>query len=374
MRHAKSGLWALLTVLYLACEAATAAGPVRIPLAESDTVSFKGGLSEFYSAEFSPDGKTLALGGRGSTVELWDVATGKLRAALRDHPRDGWRLAFSPDGKTLAVASYKQVILWDTASGKELRTLKGHTDAIYFVGFLADGKTLVTACPRDEAAHIRLWDAETGEPLASFAWSNADGGLLTTDGKTLCVNGGNNVGVFDMALRKPAHREIEGAYGWLTSRTALSPDNRLMASGRGENVVSMELATGIQTKVHALHTDKVVSVAFSPDGAVLATGSADRTAILWDRPRKKEIATLKGHAGPVSVLFSPDGKTLYTFSPGEANVRAWEADTGKERGVFAGPKAGLQLVRLSTDGRVLAGMYRDGTVQLWDTERARVSR
>src|SRR2546422_1065184 len=86
------------------------------------------------SVAFSPDGKTLASGGGGSgpgEIKLWDVATGKERAALKGHTRGVTSVAFSPDGKTLASGDDDQTIrLWDVQTCKEQATLKGHTSSV----------------------------------------------------------------------------------------------------------------------------------------------------------------------------------------------------------------------------------------------------
>src|SRR5262245_14715216 len=77
------------------------------------------------------------------------------------------------------------------------------------------------------------------------------------------------------------------------------------------------------------HAEAVYSVAFSPNGKTLASGSADRTIKLWDVPAGKEQATLKGHTGWVmSLAFSPDGKTLASGSK-DATIKLWDVKTGK---------------------------------------------
>jgi WD40 repeat protein len=76
------------------------------------------------------------------------------------------------------------------------------------------------------------------------------------------------------------------------------------------------------------HSDRVLSVAGSPDGRRLATASLDNTARVWDAQTGAEIAVLKGHSDPVwRVAWSPDGRRLATAS-WDNTARVWDAQTG----------------------------------------------
>jgi WD40 repeat protein len=113
------------------------------------------------------------------------------------------------------------------------------------------------------------------------------------------------------------------------------------------------------------HTDKVNSVALSPDGKTLATGSSDNTVKLWDVASKQELATLKGFTASVwRVAFSPDGKTLATGSL-DKNVKLWDVGSKRELATLRGSTGHVTDVTFSPDGRTLAVAGFD-SVKLWD--------
>jgi RNA polymerase sigma factor (sigma-70 family) len=131
----------------------------------------RGDTGRVMSVAFSPDGETLAAGLRDGAIRLWDVATGSERVCLRENGQVR-AVAFSPDGKTLASARGDQVELWDLATGRMRARLQGHAAWVRAVAFSPDG-TLATVSDvpsrdrrqrPDATGEVRLWDAATGRP------------------------------------------------------------------------------------------------------------------------------------------------------------------------------------------------------------------
>jgi WD40 repeat protein len=327
---------------------ALAAGAVKTAQAD-EPVTLKSKIKNLRCLAITADGKTVALGGDRTTVELWDATNGQQRGLLKDHPGEIWSLAFAPDGKTLAVGSYRQTLLWHVGSAKELATLKGHGQAVSGVLFSPDSKRLVTVSAREET--LKVWEVSTFKELAADRdW--IDFCVLSPDGTTLCkLLQGRFV-----AWHLPTWNKIgaNGGLGYRSSFASFAADNRTLAVDSGDDVILWDVTTGKTTGGHSLPTGKITSLAFSPDGKTLATGSRDKSALLYDVATKKERAALKGHRGDAVVLFARDGKTLFTFTAGDTMVRFWDVATGKALGSFQGHRAGIEALDLSGDGKTLA--------------------
>ena len=115
------------------------------------------------------------------------------------------------------------------------------------------------------------------------------------------------------------------------------------------------------------HNSSVRSVAFSPDGKTLASGSSDRTIRLWNATTGQYRVTLEGHSEVInSVVFSPDGKTLASGSS-DRTIRLWNATTGFHKQTLTGHTQSIYDISFIKDGKTLVSKSDDGTIRLWDT-------
>jgi WD40 repeat protein len=148
---------------------------------------------------------------------------------------------------------------------------------------------------------------------------------------------------------------------------AWSPDGKRLATGSEDKTAKVwDAATGKELLTLSGHSAPVNSIAWSPDGKRLATGSDDKTAKVWDAATCKELLTLSGHRGKVlSVGWSPDDKRLATASY-DATAKVWDVATGKELLTLSGHSGMVLSVAWSPDGKRLATASYDKTAKVWD--------
>ena len=153
---------------------------------------------------------------------------------------------------------------------------------------------------------------------------------------------------------------------------AFSPDGALLASASYDRTVKLwDAHSGKEIRTLRGHTNPVTHVCFSPDGALLASSSYDKTVKLWDARTGKEQRTLRGHGDIVwGVCFAPDGRRLASASR-DRTARVWDIDTGACRSVLRGHASSVEGVCFVPDGTRLATASWDKTVRIWDAATAR---
>jgi RNA polymerase sigma factor (sigma-70 family) len=318
--------------------------------------------------------------------------------------KDVREVVWSRDGKLMASRStrsekkegggedaldwYATVKVWDAATGNEVASLgELKNSGLVAIGFTPDGATLALSFFRriEEGARVEFWDARKGELKKTIEMEY--GRIIpkfafTPDGKTLAVlyagekdrdrskddlNGG--VRLFDTATGG-AIRAIRGHKHMAVSLT-FSPDGRLLATGGSQHdndIRVWDVATGREVRV--ISTGAVVLAAsFSPDGKVLAAGLGDGRLDLWDVATGKEVRNLEGVLDRAyAVAFSPDGRFLAAICLDKKDgkhgciVRLWGAAGGELLRSWEDTGASFGF---TPDGQGIAILGTDGAVRLW---------
>jgi WD40 repeat protein len=148
---------------------------------------------------------------------------------------------------------------------------------------------------------------------------------------------------------------------------AFSPDGKLLATGNSNGVHLWQVPSGTLLLTRKEHINRIWSVAFSLNGVILSSGSSDCTVKLWDVRTGECLKTLHHHTGRVwSTAFSQKDSQLLASGSSDGTVRCWNVNTGECLITLQGHTAGVRSVAFSLQGNILASGSEDGTVRLWN--------
>jgi WD40 repeat protein len=339
-------------------------------------VTLNGRTGPFNSVTFSPDGRTLATGGMDHSVALWGLTPRRASETIPGQRGYFGNLAFSPNGETLAFIGASgpqsniksEVKLWDAATRRGRALLKERA-GIYGLAFSPDGRRLAANIDRPGPGGVKLWDLSPRPVVAAVlrVHQPASRLLFSPDGRTLAMSEGNAIQLWDAASgRSPVSLRTQG----VIINDAFSPDGRTLATVTPSSFPS-KVPWAIQLwdlktrRVRAVFNGGFLSVAFSPDGKLLAGGGFGSMVKLWDLATGQAVATLIGHLGQVSIVrFSPDGKTLASGGD-DGLIQLWNVATREQVATLRGRVGAIYSMEFSPDGNLLASEGDDEIIRLW---------
>jgi WD40 repeat protein len=378
------------------------------------------------SLTFSPDGKTLASGSEDRTIVLWDVQSGEMlteplhghsesitgltfhpdeellvssaddhkvilwnlnqmsRVAetLTEHSGTVWSVVYSPDGSQLASAGVDgSIILRDLSEEGEDMVLRGHEGQVYTLDFSPDGNILASG---GQYAKVHLWDTSTGEPIGEPLSGHTDPVVslaFSPYGEILAAGSmDKTISLWDVQTGKMIGAPIDKHQGVING-LHFSPVNGVLASASCTHPIAEYCNQGeigiweitdeeVIGRTFSGHTNHIFGLDFSPDGRLLATGSADKTILLWDVASGEVVGEpIEWHSeGVGSVAFSPDGETLASGSWDQTIILT----DISSRQAFAQPLSGhtalVNSLSWHPGGKRLASASHDSSVIIWDLD------
>ncbi len=334
------------------------------------------------SLAFSPNGKSLALG--GNQVALIEIESGHQfeRLAKRDEPIRS--IAFRADGNALATGTpHGGARLWNIADGKQLAAFKlGHWGITHVVMspdgtiLVAAGDAIINPPPPGLPVPTKFvaWDIESRKSILEGPWPSAGGPLrISPDGKMLAVAADAGLDLWDLEARK-LRVKLRGHHGFPQSAT-FSTDGKLIATGDEQGIIRLwHTATGraqpftrkaagpIRGLAFAAGNKKLLSAEISNGGTILRTWDAtDDTAHFLYMPLPNECFALG---------VSSDG--IQVFAATDAGISRWNLKAGQELPRLVDQQFGLDGAAFSRDGKTVATLDRALELRLWDTDSGKV--
>ena len=274
-----------------------------------------------HNVAFSPDGKLVATGDGNGVVRLWEAGTGKLRHEIKAHKKWAFTVAWAKDGKSFVTGGWDDLIQrFEMADlTKPAKTFTGHDGDVHAVVITSNERQIISA---GDDKQIMVWDIASGKSARQWpAHEKAIPTLaLSPDGKTLAS------GSRDHAIKfwNPKTGELRDTLIGHTEdvmSVRFSPDGKLLASASYDTTVRLWNAeNGKAIKILHGHTNRAFGVSFSPNGKRLAS-AGDSTVRLWNVQDGAELKVIS-FGGVIatgqenvtehisSVAFSPDGKLL----------------------------------------------------------------
>jgi WD40 repeat protein len=339
---------------------------------------FSGGASN--DIAYSPDGTMLASA-EGNTVKIYDLASKKVLHTLIRHSDIVNCIAFSPVDNILVSGSGTTIKLWDTASGEELSTQPSGGKGVYNVAFSPDGKILASVAS-DKI--IKLWAVTAGAELRLFSDYTAVGMAFSPTPGILATADFSAIKLWNMASHQVLNT-LERNAGSVEG-IAFSPNGKILASGYN-TTIQLWYVANLELRTLTGHEEMVLDLVFSPDGTKLASESGT-TIKIWDIASGQVLRTLTGknaasggemlgdlvgyNDSDYSMAFSPNGAIL-AVGDNKRLIELYDMSTLKLLAELKTEMSYFRSISFSPDDKLIAagGVWGDPEgletiVQIWD--------
>jgi len=333
--------------------------------------SFIGQTQPVLSVTVSPDGKYVAAGADDGSIVILQIATPASilqKAILPDHQEKVTSVAFNSSGNVVASAENGLIKLWQMNDDNTISQTP-LTD----IGTYAYDDSLIFSPIEDLLTNTEsIWDIHSpAKPIEKFN-SLSGKPCFIADGKFLMA--GSSLWNFG----DPSKPKDIFDFGDYFSAAACSLERNLIATTTETTIQLWDASNPEQPEIIGGplqgHTDRIDSIAFSPDGNLLASGGRDKIIILWnisDPEQPQYIRSLKGDGfGILNIVFRPDGKWLASAG-WKPTISLWEITNpvnAYQIGALTGQKKATYSLAFSPDGKNLVSGNHEGNVILWDLD------
>lgn len=269
-----------------------------------------------------------------------------------------------PTSQDLSVSAASRIYRSQHSLSVALEHSFQTSDQIRQLAYSPDGGRLAAV---GHDGMVTIWNMQKGEPEQRWRAHETSAFSLAFLGQQKLVTGGGSGEIKLWDLSGPKELQSFVGHDGKVMGLAVSPDGRLLASGAVDKTARIwNLRTGHCERVLKGHRSRVRSVAFSPDGKTLATGSWDKTLRLWRVRDGKLIHSIGNHDDAIyAVKFSPDGRILATACY-DSRIRLFNPLSGEQKRLLEGHKDAVYDLDFSPDGRLLSAAGADRSFRLFD--------
>jgi WD40 repeat protein len=291
-----------------------------------------------------------------------------LERVLRGHDAEVRAVAVSTEGAVIASAGRDhRIILWDS-DGSRRRTIEGHTGEVHGLAFDRTGSILVSS---SDDGTVRRWDPDSGAAIGASSVGhvgNVRGVAIDPAGRWFASAGHDaTVRVWDLATGDEVTRLDDHRSEALD--VAFSADGALLASAGQDGAVIVYRTEDFAEIARFELALPARAIAFNPVvDSQLAIGRQDWLVTVWDALTDDVVAELSGHDDRVfDVAFSPDGAAVASAGR-DQKIIVHDVDTGRMLTELAGHSADVRSLAYTASGRLVSGS-RDRTVMVWDPDQ-----